>query len=181
LLRIALATCLALWGMWHRHNKNIFRAPDNESDEDRKLRENDLKVRRTWIEDQYFEAPLIDLDLLCDGLFLQPTALEYGWIHFMMLTTLIPTVIHFMVAGAAAMLVIPNLLRHFIRAQWDRRGESPYPRVLVRIRGSGARLVCPGPVALGAVCVSQRAWRNNWRRAIELGARTCGVGRSLCG
>ena len=51
-------------------------------------------------------------------------ALEYAWIHFMMLSTLIPTLIHFTVAGAAAMMVFPNQWRQSILDQWEERGDA---------------------------------------------------------
>lgn len=69
-------------------------------------------------------AILIDLNVLLDGLAKDPLALEYGWVHFMMLTTLIPTLIHFAVAGASAILVFPNRWRESILRQWDERGDA---------------------------------------------------------
>jgi len=56
------------------------------------------------------------LQVLLDGLALQPEALEFAWIHFMMLSTLIPTLVHFALAGFAAMWVLPKGLRQWILA-----------------------------------------------------------------
>jgi len=67
---------------------------------------------------------LIDLHVLLDGLAADPLALEYGWIHFMMLTTLIPTLIHFTIAGASAVMVFPNRWRESILRHWDERGDA---------------------------------------------------------
>ncbi len=57
---------------------------------------------------------LMDLQVLFDGLAEKPMALKYAWIHFMMLSTLIPILIHFTVAGAAAIMVFPNQWRQSI-------------------------------------------------------------------
>ncbi len=62
--------------------------------------------------------PLLNLQLLLDGLALEPGALEFGWIHFMMLSTLIPTLIHFFVAGFAVVLLLPECLRRWILLGW---------------------------------------------------------------
>lgn len=67
---------------------------------------------------------LFDLHGVLDGLEDDPLALEYGWIHFMMLTTLIPTLIHFAVAGASAVMVFPNRWRESILRHWDERGDA---------------------------------------------------------
>lgn len=69
-------------------------------------------------------AMLIDLHVLLDGLAVDPLALDYTWIHFMMLTTLIPTLIHFAVAGASAVMVFPNRWRESILRHWDKRGDA---------------------------------------------------------
>jgi len=68
--------------------------------------------------------PLLDLQLLLDGLALEPDALEFGWIHFMMLSTLIPTLIHFFVAGFAAVLLLPECLRRWILLGWRKREDA---------------------------------------------------------
>lgn len=69
-------------------------------------------------------SPLLDLQLLLDGLALEPDALEFGWIHFMMLSTLIPTLIHFFVAGfAVVLLLLPECLRRWILLHW-RKSED---------------------------------------------------------
>ena len=64
-------------------------------------------------------SPLLDLQLLFNGLAQEPGALEFAWIHFMMLSTLIPTLIHFLVAGFAAVLVLPEGRRRWILDNWD--------------------------------------------------------------
>jgi len=64
--------------------------------------------------------PLLDLQLLLDGLALEPDALEFGWIHFMMLSTLI----HFFVAGFAAVLLLPECLRRWILLGWRKRENA---------------------------------------------------------
>jgi len=63
--------------------------------------------------------PLLDLQLLFDGLAREPDALKFAWIHFMMLSTLIPTLIHFLAAGFAAVLLLPERLRRWILDDWD--------------------------------------------------------------
>jgi len=55
--------------------------------------------------------PLLDLQSLLNGLAQEPEALEFAWVHFMMLSTLIPTLIHFLVAGFAAVLLLPETWR----------------------------------------------------------------------
>jgi len=67
---------------------------------------------------------LLDLQILFGGLTEKPMALEYAWIHFMMLSTLIPTLIHFTVAGAAAVMVFPNQWRQSILNKWEERGDA---------------------------------------------------------
>jgi len=54
---------------------------------------------------------LFDLKSLFDGLALAPMAPSFGWIHFMVLSTLIPTLIHFFIASAALMLLLPSTWR----------------------------------------------------------------------
>ncbi|GJL76774.1 hypothetical protein [Nitrosomonas sp.] len=66
----------------------------------------------------------MDLQVLFDGLAKNPLSLDYSWIHFMMLSTLIPTLIHFTVAGAAAVMVFPNQWRESILQHWDERGDA---------------------------------------------------------
>lgn len=66
----------------------------------------------------------MDLQQLFDGLAADPLALEYGWIHVMMLSTLVPTLIHFTVGAAAAVMVLPNRWRESILQHWDQRGDA---------------------------------------------------------
>ncbi|HNP27088.1 MAG TPA: hypothetical protein PKM20_10135 [Nitrosomonas sp.] len=66
----------------------------------------------------------IDLQVLFDGLAKNPLSLDYSWIHVMMLSTLIPTLIHFTVAGAAAVMVFPNRWRESILQHWNERGDA---------------------------------------------------------
>jgi len=68
--------------------------------------------------------PLLDLQRLFDGLALEPLALEFGWIHFMMLSTLIPTLIHFFLAGFAAVLILPERVRQWILKGWNKYGDE---------------------------------------------------------
>ncbi|WP_133511456.1 hypothetical protein [Candidatus Thiosymbion oneisti] len=68
--------------------------------------------------------PLLDLQWLLDGLALEPNALEFGWIHFMMLSTLIPTLIHFSVAGFAAVLLLPETWRGWILRDWEKHEDA---------------------------------------------------------
>ncbi len=56
-------------------------------------------------------ANLLDLNGLIAGLRHTPLATDYWWIHFMMLSTLVPTLVHFMIAGMALVLVLPESLR----------------------------------------------------------------------
>jgi len=67
---------------------------------------------------------LLDLQLLLNGLALEPDALEFGWIHFMMLSTLIPTLVHFFVAGFATVLVLPERWSRWILNYWDTREDA---------------------------------------------------------
>lgn len=70
------------------------------------------------------DQTFLDLKVLFDGLSKDPLALEYTWIHFMMLSTLIPTLIHFAVAGASAMMIFPNKWRDSILQKWHERGDA---------------------------------------------------------
>ena len=69
---------------------------------------------------------IMDLISLFDGLKENPGALEYSWIHFMMLSTLIPTLLHFIIAGFALVLVMPSWLRKWVLSQWNERGDANY-------------------------------------------------------
>jgi len=68
--------------------------------------------------------PLLDLQLLFDGLARESGALEFAWIHFMMLPTLIPTLLHFSVAGFAAVLILPQGWRRWILQDWKKSNHA---------------------------------------------------------
>lgn len=59
-------------------------------------------------------VPLADLTAIFDGLADPETRGNYGWLLFMLATTLIPTVLHFAVAVAAFFTLYPAGLRHWI-------------------------------------------------------------------
>ncbi len=59
-------------------------------------------------------VPLADLTAIFDGLADPTTRGSYGWLLFMLATTLIPTVLHFAVAVAAFFTLYPACLRHWI-------------------------------------------------------------------
>ena len=66
---------------------------------------------------------LLDLESLFNGL-RKPWSRDYGWIHFMMLSTLIPTLVHFFIAGFSGVLVLlPNWLRNWILLNFRTRNE----------------------------------------------------------
>lgn len=58
--------------------------------------------------------PLLDLQQIFDGLSVDPLQLDYWWIHFMMLTTLIPTLVHFFSAAYALVLSVRPGYRQWI-------------------------------------------------------------------
>lgn len=72
----------------------------------------------------YAEKTLIDLGGLLAGIRRDPTSLDYLWIHFMMLSTLIPTLVHFLVAGTALLLILPNSWRSWMVEHWETRGDA---------------------------------------------------------
>lgn len=59
-------------------------------------------------------VPLADLAAIFDGLADPETRGSYGWLLFMLATTLLPTVLHFAVAVAAFFTLYPAGLRHWI-------------------------------------------------------------------
>lgn len=59
-------------------------------------------------------VPLADLTAIFDGLADLASRGNYGWLLFMLATTLIPTVLHFAVAVAAFFTLYPAGLRHWI-------------------------------------------------------------------
>jgi len=69
-------------------------------------------------------APLLDLRLLFDKLALEPLAADLGWLYFMLLSTLIPTLVHFLIAGSSAVLVLlPDRLRYWILKNFNKGNE----------------------------------------------------------
>nr|VFK37396.1 MAG: hypothetical protein BECKTC1821D_GA0114238_100149 [Candidatus Kentron sp. TC] len=67
---------------------------------------------------------LLDLGALFAGLAREPGAREFWWIHFMMLSTLLPTLAHFFIAGGAAALILPDSWRRWILASFDRSDDA---------------------------------------------------------
>nr|VFJ45934.1 MAG: hypothetical protein BECKFM1743A_GA0114220_1003012 [Candidatus Kentron sp. FM]VFJ46025.1 MAG: hypothetical protein BECKFM1743C_GA0114222_1003312 [Candidatus Kentron sp. FM]VFK07064.1 MAG: hypothetical protein BECKFM1743B_GA0114221_1003012 [Candidatus Kentron sp. FM] len=69
-------------------------------------------------------GPLLDLELLFDELALRPASIDFIWIHFMMLSTLIPTLIHFFIAGFAIVLILPSRLRQWMIQNFDTNEDA---------------------------------------------------------
>lgn len=62
----------------------------------------------------WIERPLLDLQQIFDGLSSDPLHINYWWIHFMMFTTLIPTLVHFFSAAYALVLSVRPDYRRWI-------------------------------------------------------------------
>ena len=54
---------------------------------------------------------LVDLEAIFTGLRDDPWSVNHWWVYFMLLSTLVPTLIHFALAGGAATLWLPQRLR----------------------------------------------------------------------
>lgn len=67
---------------------------------------------------------LLDLGRLFRDLEADPWSLDLAWIHFMMLSTLIPTLAHFLLAGVAAVLFLPDRWRRWILNSFDKRDDA---------------------------------------------------------
>nr|VFJ91057.1 MAG: hypothetical protein BECKLFY1418A_GA0070994_101413 [Candidatus Kentron sp. LFY] len=67
---------------------------------------------------------LLDLGALFGKLESSPWSLDVAWIHFMMLSTLVPTLVHFFIAGSAAVLILPDGWRDRILANFDRSDDA---------------------------------------------------------
>nr|VFJ87772.1 MAG: hypothetical protein BECKH772A_GA0070896_100059 [Candidatus Kentron sp. H]VFJ89506.1 MAG: hypothetical protein BECKH772B_GA0070898_100059 [Candidatus Kentron sp. H]VFJ96168.1 MAG: hypothetical protein BECKH772C_GA0070978_100059 [Candidatus Kentron sp. H] len=67
---------------------------------------------------------LLDLGALFDGIRAEPWSRDYWWIHFMMLSTLVPTLVHFLIAGFAMALILPDRTRRWLLADFDRRDDA---------------------------------------------------------
>nr|VFK16898.1 MAG: hypothetical protein BECKLFY1418C_GA0070996_10276 [Candidatus Kentron sp. LFY] len=57
---------------------------------------------------------LLDLGSLFDELASNPASIDFIWIHFMMISTLIPTLVHFLIAGFSVVFVLPDGWRQWI-------------------------------------------------------------------
>nr|VFJ88096.1 MAG: hypothetical protein BECKLFY1418B_GA0070995_10095 [Candidatus Kentron sp. LFY] len=67
---------------------------------------------------------LLDLGALFGKLESSPWSLDVAWVHFMMLSTLVPTLVHFFIAGSAAVLILPDGWRDRILANFDRSDDA---------------------------------------------------------
>jgi hypothetical protein len=73
-------------------------------------------------------APVLPLNALFDGIAADPTAPEYWWLYALLLSTMIPSLVNLVIAGASLLRglpVLPALLLRFIPARggalkWDR-------------------------------------------------------------
>ena len=54
---------------------------------------------------------LVDIQLILQGIKETPASVDHWWIYFMLLSTLVPTLIHFALAGGAATLWLPRKWR----------------------------------------------------------------------
>lgn len=57
---------------------------------------------------------LVDLGVIFAGLRADPWSVNHWWVYFMMLSTLVPTLVHFALAGGAATLWLPQRWREQI-------------------------------------------------------------------
>lgn len=57
---------------------------------------------------------LVDLDVIFTGFRANPWGINHWWVYFMMLSTLVPTLVHFALVGGAATLWFPQKLRERI-------------------------------------------------------------------
>lgn len=96
--------------------------------------------------DAYVGKTLIDLGELLGGLKEAPAALDYAWIHFMMLSTLAPTLVHFTLAGAALVLTVPESWRGYVLKGWEGRGDARFVAFLLVTVTPFLALI--GPIAL---------------------------------
>jgi len=71
-------------------------------------------------------APLMDLPALFAALRNNPTDASHWWVYFMLLSTLVPTLFHFALAGGATTLWLPQHLRQ----QWVSDLEIDYFKIL---------------------------------------------------
>jgi len=74
--------------------------------------------------------------------------LEFAWIHFMMLSTLIPTLIHSLVAGFAAVLLLPETWRDWILRDWEEHEDARMVAFLMDLPRPdiGSRRACSAAV-----------------------------------
>ncbi len=67
---------------------------------------------------------VLDLEVLLQGMENNPANPDYYWIYFMLFSTLLPTLVHFSLAGASVVLWFPAKIRHQLVKNWDNDADK---------------------------------------------------------
>ena len=75
---------------------------------------------------------IIDLTQVFTSLFYNPLAVENWWIYFMLLSTLIPTLLHMLIAGFSMILWIPEHWLKWVAKGWrPEQHKADFPKFLL--------------------------------------------------
>lgn len=102
-------------------------------------------------------ATVLDLQLLFDGLRVDALHPDYWWLYFMFLYTLVPTVVHMVIASLSVLLWVPrHTLQAWTQGWKDNQHEFDFPRFA--LAGGYLAFIAPLALIMPVVLVTVLVW-----------------------